>query len=330
MSEPVLRIENLVKHFTLKGHGMPWEPKPVVKAVDDVSFDIMPLEMFGLAGESGCGKSTVARLLLQLLPITAGKVVFRGQDITNLDEKAMRPLRPRMQMVFQDPYTSLNPRSTVGTIVSAPLAIHTALSGAERRETVLEMLGKVGLSHSHYHRFPHEFSGGQRQRVAIARALVLRPDFLVLDEPTSALDVSVQAIIINLIEELRANLKLSSLFITHDLNLLRFMTDRLAIMYLGRIVELGLTKELFNSPLHPYSRALIAATPQPNPAHRKERRQLEGEIPSPSNPPPGCRFQTRCPEKCGPECEQHEPPLIQVGTRLVRCHLYKPAPAVTE
>ena len=320
--EPILVVNNLVKHFSLKPVGAPWGPKPVVRAVDDVSFSIGKDEIVGLAGESGCGKSTVARLVLRLIPATSGNIIFRGQDLSTFSNREIRRLRPEMQMVFQDPYTSLNPRSTVEEIITAPLAIHTKLNRAERREQMFAMLERVGLARYHHQRYPHEFSGGQRQRIAIARALIMRPKFLVLDEPTSALDVSVQAVIINLLQDLQKELNLSCLFITHDLNLLRFMTDRLAIMYLGQIVELADSKSLFENPLHPYSRALIAATPQPDPERRRERNYLEGEIPSPTNPPSGCRFHNRCPEKLGPQCETVEPQLVETCGRMVRCHRY--------
>ncbi len=320
--EPVLVVRNLVKHFSLKPVGAPWGPKPVVRAVDDVSFSIGRDELVGLAGESGCGKSTVARLVLHLIPPTSGDIVFRGRNLASLGAPELRRLRPEMQMVFQDPYTSLNPRATVEEIITAPLSIHTKLGRTERQQQMFAMLERVGLARSHYQRYPHEFSGGQRQRIAIARALIMRPKFLVLDEPTSALDVSVQAVIINLLQDLQKELKLSCLFITHDLNLLRFMTDRLAIMYLGQIVELADSGSLFSGPLHPYSKALIASTPQPDPDRRRERNYLEGEIPSPTNPPTGCRFHNRCPEKLDARCETVEPSLVEAGGHMVRCHRY--------
>ena len=325
---PVMDVRELCKHFPVKGAGLfPWSSPPQVRAVDGVSFEIANDEIFGLAGESGCGKSTVGRLILGLIPASSGRVLFRGTDITRTSRAGLRSLRPRMQMIFQDPYTALNPRRTVADIVSDPLVVHTRLSSPERRQRVIQMLERVGLAPDHYYRYPHEFSGGQRQRIGIARALILRPDFLVLDEPTSALDVSVQAVIINLIMEFQAELRLSCLFITHDLNLLRFLSNRLAIMYLGLLVEVGGTKEVFSGPMHPYSRALIAATPQPKRTRQSPKVFLEGEVPSNLSPPPGCRFHTRCPEKIGTVCETESPELKPVAGRLVACHLYRSDPS---
>jgi oligopeptide transport system ATP-binding protein len=321
--DSVLKVEELKKHFPVKGHGLwPWSPKAQVRAVDGIDLDIQPNEMFGLAGESGCGKSTVGRLILGLIRATSGRVKFWGQDIEELSHSQLRAMRPNMQMVFQDPYTSLNPRRTVGDIVSDPLVVHTNVNGEKRRQKVMEMLDRVGLAPDHYYRYPHEFSGGQRQRIAIARAMILEPDFLVLDEPTSALDVSVQAVIVTLIQRLQSEMNLSCLFITHDLNLLRFLCDRLAVMYLGKIAELAGKEEVFSDPLHPYTRALIAATPQPNPGGGRQKVYLAGEVPSNLAPPPGCSFHTRCGEKIGSICETQDPELVQVQGRLVRCHLY--------
>ena len=322
-AQPVIQVTELKKHFAVKGGSpWPWASPSLVRAVDGVNFEIRPNEMFGLAGESGCGKSTVGRLLLRLIRPTEGRILFRGQDISSFSAAELSALRPRMQMVFQDPYTSLNPRRTVADIISDPLVVHTNLSARERRRKVRDVLEQVGLARDHFYRYPHEFSGGQRQRIAIARALILNPDFLVLDEPTSALDVSVQAVIVSLINKLQVDLNLSCLFITHNLNLLRFLSDRLAIMYLGQIVEMGETKSTFDNPLHPYSRALIASTPQPNPLKRRKRIFLEGELPSNLKPPSGCRFHTRCPEKIGKICETEPPELLVRQGRLVRCHLY--------
>ncbi len=324
---PVMVVRDLCKHFPVKGTGLfSRSSAPRVHAVDGVSFEIRGDEVFGLAGESGCGKSTVGRLILGLIPATSGQVLFRGTDITRTSRADLRRLRPRMQMIFQDPYTALNPRRTVADIVSDPLVVHTRLTSQERRQRVIQIMERVGLAPDHYYRYPHEFSGGQRQRIGIARALILRPDFLVLDEPTSTLDVSVQAVIINLIMELQAELRLSCLFITHDLNLLRFLSNRLAIMYLGLLVEVGGTKEVFSAPLHPYSRALIASTPQPKRTGHAPKVLLEGEVPSNLSPPPGCRFHTRCPEKMGKICEKETPELKLVAGRLVACHLYPSGP----
>jgi len=322
-NDGVVRVVDLKKYFPIKsGDLRPWAARKAVRAVDGVSFHIMPNEMFGLAGESGCGKSTVGRLLMGLIGATSGDIFFQGVNVCRKSPSDLRKIRPRLQMVFQDPYTSLNPRRTVSSIVSDPLVVHTDMSHAQRRERVQEMLERVGLAKDHYYRYPHEFSGGQRQRIAIARALILNPDFLVLDEPTSALDVSVQAVIVNLIKKLQEEMHLSCLFITHDLNLLRFLSNRLAIMYLGQIIELADTKALFENPLHPYSRALIESTPQPFPDAKRERRYLEGEIPSNIMPPSGCRFHPRCPEKIGSVCEETAPVVSIINSRQVSCHLY--------
>ena len=319
----VVRVVNLKKYFPIQdGGSWLWGAKKEIKAVDGVNFHILANEMFGLAGESGCGKSTVGRLLLGLVRATTGSIFFQDVDISRQTSSELRKKRVKMQMVFQDPYTSLNPRRTVSSIVSDPLVVHTNMSQAQRRLRVQEILERVGLAQDHYYRYPHEFSGGQRQRIAIARALILNPDFLILDEPTSALDVSVQAVIVNLIKNLQQELHLSCLFITHDLNLLRFLSDRLAIMYLGQIVELADTKRLFADPLHPYSRALIESTPQPFPDVKRERRYLEGEIPSNITPPSGCRFHPRCPQIIGQICEQTVPAVTVVDDRQVCCHLY--------
>jgi oligopeptide/dipeptide ABC transporter ATP-binding protein len=321
--EPIIRVENLKKYFPIKKPGLwPSSEKISVKAVDGIHFTIRQNEMFGLAGESGCGKSTVARLLLRLIEKTAGQVYYHGKEILSIPAPEMRKLRSKMQMVFQDPYTSLNPRRTVGDIVSDPLCVHANLTRQERREKVMGLLEQVGLSKDHFYRYPHEFSGGQRQRIAIGRALILDPDFLVLDEPTSALDVSVRAMIINLILGMKSRLQLSCLFITHDLNLLRFLSDRVAIMYLGEIVELSEAKALFDHPLHPYSKALIASIPQYDPKMRGNKFFLEGELPSNIQSPSGCRFHPRCPQKMGKRCEHEPPQLNEHGGRLIRCHLY--------
>lgn len=319
---PAVALRGLKVHFPLRPAGLRfWEAPKVIKAVDGVDLTVENDEMFGLAGESGCGKSTIARVLIGLTPPTHGEVRFQGQSLPGIDQGQ---LRTRIQMVFQDPYGSLNPRRTIADIVGDPLVVHKRLPRAERLARIEQALQQVGLAGYHMNRFPHEFSGGQRQRVAIARALILNPGFLVLDEPTSALDVSVQAIILNLISKLREERRLGCLFITHDLNLMRFMTTRLAVMYLGRIVETGETADIFKRPLHPYTRALIASTPVPKPGRRAKDPPLRGELPSPVKPPTGCPFHTRCRDKIGRVCETAVPPLAEVEGRMVACHLHTP------
>jgi len=323
--EPLIEVRNLSKTFPIRGGtSFPWQKPPLLRAVDNVDLAISANEIFGLAGESGCGKSTVARLVMGLIEPTGGEIRFHGRPVQSYPT---REIRSRVQMVFQDPYTSLNPRRTVGRIVGDPLVIHTSIRTAERRERVMQVLERVGLNRYHYDRYPHEFSGGQRQRVAIARALVLDPEFLVLDEPTSALDVSVQAVILNMILKLQAEMNLGCLFITHDLNLMRFLAHRTGVMYLGRIVEIGKTETIFSEPLHPYTRALIAATPQPNPDRTLTEVPLEGEIPSNITRPPGCAFASRCPSRIEGVCERIKPELKKVGESLVACHLHHPVEA---
>ncbi len=322
---PLIEVRDLGMSFPMRsGTSLPWETPPVVRAVDGVNVAVGANEIFGLAGESGCGKSTVARLVMGLIDPTDGEVLFRGRPIQTY---AAGDIRPRVQMVFQDPYTSLNPRRTIGRIVGDPLIIHTRMNAAERRQRIMQVLHRVGLADYHYDRYPHEFSGGQRQRIAIARALILDPEFLVLDEPTSALDVSVQAVILNMILELQAEMQLGCLFITHDLNLMRFLAHRTGVMYLGQIVEVGPTQDIFAEPLHPYTRALIDATPQPDPDRVNAQVPLEGEIPSNINRPTGCAFASRCPVRIDGTCDRIAPALKPVGGRLVACHLHHPAEA---
>ena len=295
-----------------------------VKAVDGVSFDIPAGETLGLVGESGCGKSTCGRAMLRLYEPTEGQVVIDGADITAVRTEALRQLRPKMQMVFQDPQASLNPRMTVASIIGEPLVEHTQMSKAEQRERIYELLDQVGLNRNFANRYPHEFSGGQRQRIGIARALALNPKFIVCDEPIAALDVSIQAQVVNLLEGLQERLGLTYLFISHDLSMVRHIADRVAVMYLGRIVELASRDALYEKPLHPYAQALLSAVPEPDPRieSRRQRIVLTGDVPSPSRPPPGCAFSTRCPQAMA-HCRVAAPVLTEVEPgRQVACHLY--------
>ena len=294
--EPILAVRHLVKHFPVRSRGLARRKIGNVHAVCDVSFDLYRHETLGLVGESGCGKSTTARVLLNLQPATAGEVRYEGTELTGLRRKAMQRLRSELQIVFQDPYASLDPRLPVNEIVAEPLRIHGRYGSGSGRAEVRELLRLVGLKPEHGNRFPHEFSGGQRQRIGIARALALRPKVLILDEPVSALDVSIQAGVLNLLEDLQAELGLSYLFVSHDLSVVRHVADRIAVMYLGRIVETGTTEQLFSAPAHPYTQALISAIPLPDPRKERARRRiiLAGDVPSPANPPSGCRFRTRC------------------------------------
>jgi oligopeptide transport system ATP-binding protein len=298
-----------------------------VKAVDGVSFQVGAGETLGLVGESGCGKTTAGRTLLRLIPATAGRVQFEGQDVFALKGEALRQLRRNMQIIFQDPYSSLNPRLEVRTIVGEALAVHGIASGSEAEQRVAALMERVGLLPEHMRRYPHEFSGGQRQRIGIARALALEPRFIVCDEAVSALDVSIQAQIINLLEDLQQEMGLSYLFIAHDLGVVRHISDRVAVMYLGEIVELARVEELFEDPRHPYTRALLSAIPKPMPGGRKDRIVLQGDVPNPIAPPPGCHFHPRCPlaeERCR---SGESPPLLEVGGgHQVACHLVPGTP----
>jgi oligopeptide transport system ATP-binding protein len=305
-AEELVRVRGLFKHFPVAGSD------DVVRAVDGVTFEIFKGETLGLVGESGCGKSTVGRCLLRLIEPTKGEISFEGKDVLALSGKALRGVRAEMQIIFQDPYASLNPRLRVRDIVSEPLVIHGVGTKSERRERVAELLGKVGLDPDYMNRYPHEFSGGQRQRLGIARALALNPKLIVADEPVSALDVSVQAQVINLLEDLQAEFDLTYLFISHGLAVVEHISNRVAVMYLGRIVEVASAVELYANPLHPYTRALLSAIPVPDPTRKRERIVLTGDVPTPINPPSGCRFHTRCPEAI-PECSQIDPDLREVA-----------------
>ena len=319
MSEPILSVSNLVKRFPVRSRGLITRTVGHVDAVSGVSFDLEEGETLGLVGESGCGKSTTARCVLQLLEPTSGSVRYRGRELVGLSAKQMRPLRAEMQIVFQDPYASLNPRKTVNQIVGEPLAIHSKASKSEQAERVAWLLQKVGLSAEQGNRYPHEFSGGQRQRIGIARALSTNPKLVIADEPVSALDVSVQAQVINLMQDLQEEFGLSYLFIAHDLSVVRHISNRIAVMYLGHIVETGDADTIYQSPLHPYSRALLASAPRPDPSARRTRQaKLVGDIPSPINKPSGCPFRTRCPI-ARESCADAVPPLELRDGRYVAC-----------
>jgi oligopeptide/dipeptide ABC transporter ATP-binding protein len=318
-SASLVEVDGLRKYFPIR-QGVLQREVARVHAVDDVSFQVREGETLGLVGESGCGKSTLGRTIVRLLEPTAGKVVFQGRDISTLGRRPLRPLRREMQMVFQDPYASLNPRKRVGSIVGDPLKIH-GIEG-DRRKRVQELLETVGLSPEHYNRFPHEFSGGQRQRIGIARALALRPRLIVADEPVSALDVSIQSQMLNLLTELQDDFNLTYLFIAHDLGVVRHVSDRIAVMYLGKLVEVSPAEELYVRPIMPYTEALLSAVPIPDPdlAEKRERIVLQGDVPSPIHPPSGCRFHPRC-RYATEICTQVEPPLTDYGSgHLAACH----------
>lgn len=308
---PLISLRGLQTRFPL-GRKYPWTPPRVVHAVEDVNLDIRRGEILGLVGESGSGKTTLGRTLLRLVEPTDGKISYDGADVTAAGQNDLRDLRRRMQIIFQDPYASLNPRMTVGEAINEAYVIHNLHQPSERKARIGELLSKVGLTPSHATRFPHEFSGGQRQRIGIARALAVEPKFVVADEPVSALDVSIQAQVINLLSDLKEEYGLTMLFISHDLGVVEYLVDRIAVMYLGRLVEVGPASQVYANPRHPYTEALLSAVPVPIPGRRKKRQILQGDIPSPILPPSGCVFRTRCPI-AGPECAQVVPPMEQVG-----------------
>jgi len=321
MAENLLEVNNLKKYFPVKA-GIFKRTVDYVKAVDDISFTVKEGETLGLVGESGCGKSTTGRTILRLLEATAGEVIFEGKSVMDLDKKEMRAIRRDMQIIFQDPYASLNPRMTVADIVGEPLDIHNlAKNKQERNEKVKEILENVGLGEEYMNRYPHEFSGGQRQRIGVARALAVDPKLIIADEPVSALDVSVQAQVVNLLQDLQKEFGLTFLFIAHDLSVVKHISDRVAVMYLGKIVELTDKKELFKNPIHPYTQSLLSAIPEADPRKKKDRIILEGDVPSPVDPPSGCRFHPRCPKAFEP-CSVKEPEFKEYGDgHFAACHL---------
>ncbi|WP_110114310.1 dipeptide ABC transporter ATP-binding protein [Bacillus sp. CGMCC 1.16541] len=322
MTELLLQVEGLKKHFPIKG-GLLGKQVGEVKAVDGISFHVKKGETLGIVGESGCGKSTTGRLLLQLIEPTEGKVVFEEKEVTNLSKNEIRKLRREMQMVFQDPFASLNPRHTVEKILEEPLIVHGIGTKEERKKKVKEILEVVGLSSYHAKRYPHQFSGGQRQRIGIARALMTKPKLIIADEPVSALDVSIQSQVLNLLEDLQNEFQLTYIFISHDLGVVRHISDRVGVMYLGHMVELADSETLYQKPLHPYTEALLSAVPVPDPDFKREQIVLQGDLPSPSNPPTGCPFHSRC-GKCMDICKTTRPVFKEVEDgHYVACHLYE-------
>jgi len=321
VATPILEVNDLTKFFPIQSQGIFSKVKGDNKAVNGISFTLNAGETLGLVGESGCGKSTAGRTILKLYEPTSGTIKFEGEDITKLSAAAMKPYRTKMQMIFQDPYSSLNPRHTIGSIIAASYEIQKITPQNGVKLAVQELMERVGLNPEHYNRYPHEFSGGQRQRIGIARALALKPKFIVCDEPVSALDVSIQAQVINLLDDLRDDFGLSYLFIAHDLSVVQHISNRVAVMYLGKIMELAATEDLYKSPHHPYTKALLSAIPMPDPVLERKRDQiiLSGDIPNPVNPPTGCVFNTRC-WKAQEKCRTTEPALVQIGASQVACH----------